>query len=56
MTAFFFITDTSEPLLTGRLSAVDLLIKIGCFGKDKIILSTGKASDLNLFVQGGLLC
>jgi hypothetical protein len=56
MTAFFFITDTRKPLLRGRLNTVDLLIKIGCFGKDKIILSTGKAADLNLFVQGGLLC
>ncbi len=29
-----------------RLSLVDLLIKIGCFGKGRNILSVGKALDL----------
>jgi hypothetical protein len=36
------VNDTSRR----SISTVDLLIKIGCFGKGKNILSVGKAADL----------
>jgi hypothetical protein len=36
-----------EPLLEGMLSTVDLLIKKGCFRKEKNILSVAKATNLN---------
>jgi len=35
----------------GRLSTVDLLIKVACFVK--IIFSKQRGADLNLMVQGG---
>jgi hypothetical protein len=39
----------------GRLSTVDLLIKIGSFVERKNIVSVLKTADLNLLVQGGQL-
>jgi hypothetical protein len=37
----------------GRLSTVDLLIKVVCFVKKKGMLSISKVADLNKLLQGG---
>jgi len=42
-----FIVQTWNPYRRGRLSTIHLLIKMGCFGKEKNILSVRKAADLN---------
>jgi hypothetical protein len=42
-----------QGILTEGDRTVDLLIKTGCFVKEKNILSVGKAADLNSLVQGG---
>jgi hypothetical protein len=44
-----------NPYWRGRLSTVDLLIKIACFGRQKNIVSVWKAADTNELVQGGEL-
>ncbi len=42
-----------ELLLKGRLSTVDLLIKMGCFVNKENLVSVLKAADINLLVEGG---
>jgi len=37
----------------GRLSTVDLLVKLTGFAKQQIMFGLSKAVDLNWFVQGG---
>jgi hypothetical protein len=44
---------TGNPYWWGRLSALDVLVKIGCFVKKKYIASAWKEADLNQLVQGG---
>jgi hypothetical protein len=45
-----FVGRAREPLLEGKTSTVDFLIKIGCLGKEKNILSGGKAAGLSYIV------
>jgi hypothetical protein len=41
-----------NPHCTGRLSTVDLAIKVACFVKDKKYFSVLKTAGLKLLVQG----
>ncbi len=43
----FYNIDTKNPYWWERFSMVDLLIKIGCFVKQKIFCQYEKADDLN---------
>ncbi len=45
------LIESGNPYWRGRLSKVDLLIKIACFVKN--ICSALKAADMNKLVQGG---
>ncbi len=50
--------ECNQGILTkreGRLSTVDLLIKVACFVKEVKIFSIQKGADLNWLVQGGQL-
>jgi hypothetical protein len=47
---------TSEPILKGKAQYVNLLNKVACFVKKKIMIAILTVADLNLSIQGVQLC
>ncbi len=50
-----FNLKAGNTIIGGRLSTVDLLIKVACFVKNVNNIFNIKEADLNLLIQGGQL-